>query len=175
MLKDPGLFADCIRLAFKPHGKTHTDETSDESLKEGALMGWTVLQHGRGVAGQQSDGTVDRVAFDEWIQRSRELGVEYDRQASTDIVIGEWLSARPADADQSWPCSVVRDLLERDDAADIRSGFATGTFNNRGVARRRGWWQPRARACTAVPVLRRWRPEDAARHRAIARPYCSGI
>jgi hypothetical protein len=50
-----------------------------------------------------------------------------------DVTIGQWLSACPADADGTWPCIVIRDFLEQDDAETLRRHFDMGVYNSRGA------------------------------------------
>jgi hypothetical protein len=134
LLTEPELFIECIALAFKPHNGPA--EPLDESLKPSAGIAWNILHYGRGLPGRQDNGSIDRAHFDEWIGKVRRRGVEIDRQAVTDLSIGQWLSACPSDSDGTWPCLAVRDLLDRPDTADIRRGFHTGVQNNRGVHNR---------------------------------------
>jgi hypothetical protein len=131
LLSEPELFIECVALAFKPHNGPV--EPLDESLRPSARIAWNILHYGRGVPGQQEDGSIDRTHFDEWIDKVRRSGVEIDRQAVTDLSIGQWLSACPTDLDDTWPCLPIRDLLDRPDTADIRRGFHSGVQNNRGV------------------------------------------
>ncbi|HUR40051.1 MAG TPA: hypothetical protein VM240_02685 [Verrucomicrobiae bacterium] len=131
MLADPALFMDCVALVFKR--RNAPDETADETRKANVTQGWHVLHNGRGVPGQLADGTIDKDQFETWCSAVRKLAVENDRQDVTDVVIGEWLSTCPAEADGSWPCLVVRELLERGDASKVCTGFRTGVINNRGV------------------------------------------
>ncbi len=131
LLSDPEQFIELITLAHKPHNVA--SEPLDESLRVSAGIAWSVLHEGRGLPGKDTDGTLNRAKFDQWIERVRSRGIELDRKAVTDICIGQWLSACGSDDDGSWPCSAVRDLLESPGSEDIRRGFHTGVRNNRGV------------------------------------------
>jgi hypothetical protein len=132
MLSDPALFMDCITLVYKPRNAP-TSESTDDSRKAGAELGWSVLHHGRGVPGQNDDGSINAAKFADWVTTARKIAADTDRQAVTDIILGEWLSNCPADSDGTWPCGPVRDLLERPESKDIGRGFHTGVINNRGV------------------------------------------
>lgn len=131
LLSEPELFVECIALAFRPNSGPAAP--LDESLKPNARIAWSILHCGRGVPGSQDNGSINKAHFDEWIDKVRRRGVEMDRQAVTDLSIGQWLSACPSESDGTWPCIAVRDLIDRPDTADIRRGFHTGVHNNRGV------------------------------------------
>lgn len=133
MLEDPALFVECICLFYRPHSQPRTDEPADEALQAAASQGWNILHHGRGVPGDMEGGGIDRTKFDAWITGVRKLAAEQDRRDTADLTIGGWLSSSPAETDGTWPCLPVRDLLEQQDAENIRRGFHIGVINNRGV------------------------------------------
>lgn len=131
---EPSLFVELICLAFKR--RNEPDEERAEANKTAAELAWHVLHNGRRIPGILGDGTVDRAAFDKWIDRVRQSAKENDRAEVADICIGQWLSRCPNDPDGNWPCAPVRDLLDNANAEKIRQGFCTGVLNNRGVTTR---------------------------------------
>lgn len=133
MLSDPVLFMDCVCLVYRR--RNAPTEPVDQTLKAAAETAWNVLHDGRGVPGIR-DGSVDRTAFEHWVTSVRKIARKQDRAEVTDILIGQWLSKAPTDADGTWPSLVVRDLLDRDDGDRLRNGFSTGVMNNRGVTSR---------------------------------------
>ena len=50
-----------------------------------------------------------------------------------DVMIGEQLSHAPADADGTWPCEAVREILELVPTDEILRGFHCGVSNQRGT------------------------------------------
>ncbi len=177
MLQDPALFMECVCLVYRPHSQPRTDEPADEAMRAGASLGWHVLHQGRGVPGQIEGGGIDSGNFDAWIAGVRKLAAEQDRRDVADITIGEWLSSCPADPDGTWPCLLVRDLLEQPGTENIRSGFHTGVINNRGVHSRAvgdGGGQERdlaARYRAFAAPLQGSHPQTAAVLESIAKSY----
>jgi len=134
ILRDPALFMELICLVYRPRNAPAVEINPDQ--RGAAEQAWSVLHSGRGVPGLQGDGSIQPGAFQNWIECVRRLAVEHDRMAVTDITIGQWLSACPSDPGGLWPCQPVRDLLDEPDAENLRKGFSTGVFNNRGVTTR---------------------------------------
>jgi len=83
-----------------------------------------------------ADGSIDGVELKRWVVEVRRLAAEADRVAVTDVTIGGWLSDCQAESDGTWPPSVIAELLDSDQHEDMRRGFFTGVFNNRGVTSR---------------------------------------
>jgi hypothetical protein len=127
LLSDPQFFMELIYLVAEPN---------DESIKPAAELAWRVLHDGRGLPGASEDGTVDVVAFSQWVEKTRDLAKEFDRVDCVDSILGQWFSRCRADEDGTWPCTVVRDLLDQSWAEHLRDGFSTGVFNNRGMTTR---------------------------------------
>lgn len=134
VLSDPNLFIELICLVYKPRSGEF-EETSD-SVKAAAELAFSVLHAGRGVPGHKDDNTVDSDEFTKWVTCARQLAREMDRADVADVTLGEWISKCPGDLDGTWPCLVVRELLDQPDAEKIRKGFSSGLFNNRGVITR---------------------------------------
>jgi hypothetical protein len=134
MLSDPALFFEFITLVYRRHNGP--PEPVDESLRAAADAAGSVLHNGRGVPGIRNDGSIEHLSFESWVDSVRTLSKEQDRAEVTDLVIGQWLSSVPPSSDGTWPPTVVRYLLEREDADDIRRGFAIGVRNNRGITSR---------------------------------------
>jgi hypothetical protein len=134
LLSDPHFFMELICLVYKP--RSGTPEPVDESLKPAAELAWRVLHDGRGLPGASEDGAFDVAAFSHWVEKTRELAEVHDRAECVDSVLGQWFSKCPADENGIWPCGAVRDLLDESGAENLRSGFSTGIFNNRGMTTR---------------------------------------
>ena len=134
LLTDASLFMECVCLVYKPqHGEP---EPVPDSLKAAAEVAWHVLHSGRGIAGTRPDGSIDRAELKRWVAEVRKLAATNDRVAVADVTIGEWLSKCQPDSDGSWPPSAIAEILDDDQHEDIRRGFHTGVFNNRGITSR---------------------------------------
>lgn len=135
LLTTPKSFMELMCLAFRAHSAER--EPIPENMEPAIQTASAVLQKGRGVPGQNSDGEIDRDLFFEWINTVRKLAKEEDREAVTDLTIGSWLSNWPLNQDlKCWPDPTIAELLDQDDAENIRRGFLTGVYNARGVTSR---------------------------------------
>ena len=134
LLADASLFMECVCLVYKP--RNGESEPVTDSLKAAAEVAWHILHSGRGIAGTKPDGSIDGVELKRWVSEVRNLAAAKDRVAVTDVTIGEWLSECQPDSDGTWPPSVLAEVLDDDQHEDIRRGFDTGVFNNRGVTSR---------------------------------------
>lgn len=177
MLSDPSLFMECVCLVYKPRNGPREPEPADEGKQALAHAAWNVLHNGRGTPGADASGTVDADAFHEWVARFRMLARELDRAEVADTTLGQWLTSCPTDPDGQWPCQIVCNLLDQQDAEDIRDGFAVGVYNGRGVTSRaydEGGEQERAlstRYRTISESLCASHPHAAAMFENIAKSY----
>lgn len=134
IITDPTIFVELIKGAYK--ARNAPDEELSEQQKGFAGEAWTVLHNIKRVPGQRDDGSIDRDALIEWVTSARNLCREVDRKEAGDNVIGGFLSRAKEGADGLWPAEGIRDILELQDAEEIRHGFIIGTYNNRGVTSR---------------------------------------
>ena len=134
LLTDPALFMECICLVYKP--RNGEPESVNDSLKAAAELAWHILHSGRGIPGKRANGSIDGVELKRWVLEVRRLAAESDRAAVADVTIGEWLSDCQPESDGTWPPSVIAEVLDDDQHEDMRRGFQTGVFNNRGVTSR---------------------------------------
>jgi hypothetical protein len=133
--KDATVFIELLSVVYKPKNALEKVEVAAHE-REFASAAWTVLHNIKLLPGQRDDGTVDIEVMLDWVRTARKLAKEADRQEVGDYTIGEILSRAGGGADEIWPREGVRDVLELDDAEDIRRGFTLGTFNGRGVTSR---------------------------------------
>jgi hypothetical protein len=59
-----------------------------------------------------------------------------DRSTKREQTLGQILAHAPIGEDEIWPGLPARDILDRPELSEMRSGFETGTFNKRGVTTR---------------------------------------
>ncbi|WP_196798052.1 hypothetical protein [Colwellia sp. PAMC 21821] len=132
LLHNPSLFVELICYCYKKEGK-YSVEKDITSNKNTAELSWKVIHYGRGTPGLTEDGTVNEIAFNDWIEKVRRKAKEFDRETMTDQTIGQWLTKCPEEEEGIWPCYPVCELLEKAYADEIRSCFKMGVRNNRGV------------------------------------------
>ena len=133
--RSPEFFMELICLAYKP--RNSQQESLPENMQGDIQRASSVLYNGRGVPGLKPDGSIDSDVFLTWASKVRELAKEKDCLVVTDLKIGEWLSDWPYKKNlELWPDPIIAELLDQEDAEDIRRGFYTGVHNSRGVSSR---------------------------------------
>lgn len=131
--RDPAFFTQCVELVYRtatpdgpPPEKTQIDVMRAE-LAHQLLRSWPTqsgLLLGKGP---------DEPTLRAWITEARARCEGIGRLDPCDHEIGTLLASAPSEADGSWPCVVVRNILEsipRDVALD---SFLTGVINHRGA------------------------------------------
>jgi transcriptional regulator with XRE-family HTH domain len=178
--EDPKSFVQVLGFVFRPRNESADDvrEYSEEE-KRRAENAYRLLRSWQDVPGSRDDRTVDERALRDWIQRARFLAEQHGLLEVCDSRIGEVLAHAPAEADGSWPCIPVRDLLEEigEHSDEILQGWGVGILNKRGMyakTLREGGDQERDlankyRACADACKIE-W-PKTAEALRRIARSY----
>lgn len=135
ILNSPESFMELICMAYKPrHSKL---EPIPENMQGAVQIASSLLHHGGGTPGRDSNGNIDSDKFFRWIKKVRELANEHDRSEITDLTIGAWLSDWPFNKSlKVWPEFAIANLLDQDDCENIRRGFSTGVHNSRGISSR---------------------------------------
>lgn len=98
-----------------------------------AERGHELIRALRRVPGSNDNGDIDAAKLASWICVVRESCEELSRLEIADHVIGQLLASAPSDADGSWPCQSVREVIEEIRSADMMSGTHTGVYNARGA------------------------------------------
>jgi hypothetical protein len=135
LMFDPKLFTELICLAHAPANREQ--EELETKTKNAAQIAWHVLRACRRQPGIQADGRIDQEEFVRFIDEARSLCKDADRLSPCDSRLGQILAHAPPDGNGVWPIGPVRDMLNRPDVEEMRSGFAMGARNRRGVTSRR--------------------------------------
>jgi len=130
VMSEPSLFAELISYAYKPaHNEAEHGERMPIAAAERA---WQVFHACERLPGTQEDGSVDAAKFLDFIDTTRKLCLDADRLAVCDHTLGNILAHSPSEGDGTWPIALIRELLERADMCEMRSGFYYGALNKRG-------------------------------------------
>jgi hypothetical protein len=158
LLEKPEMFVELLCLVYKAENSEKRDDAT-EGERNAARIAWDVLHHCRRLPGlveadtdelttskseeledddddrptKQRIAQIEPTKFDAFVQRARLLAKDKGRGTVCDITLGQIIAHAPADQDGTWPCRSVLEFLDRADCEDVRQGFATGTFNRRGV------------------------------------------
>lgn len=129
--ENPGFFAEMLSLVYMAESESVEDVSPEEERR--AESGALVLDSWRTIPGSRDRGDVDGDRLRKWIDHALSAKAMAGRVKIGHHVIGRMLSAGPQDADGTWPCAAVRDVIEELASADLEEGFSTGVFNSRGM------------------------------------------
>ena len=83
--------------------------------------------------GKQQDGSFNSDSFTAWLAETRRITTETGYLEIAMIQIGQVLTYVPKDTNGLWIHHVAAKVRNTKDAKDMRSGFTTELFNQRGV------------------------------------------
>ncbi len=131
VMTEPALFTELLCYIYKPeHGER--DEPATNANKAAAETSWKILHACTLQPGTQTDGSIDSDAFTLFIDSARDLCRLKDRLIMCEQTLGQILAHAPADEDGTWPFLPARNVLDRPELEEMRSGFVIGTRNARG-------------------------------------------
>jgi hypothetical protein len=134
LARNPGFFAECISVMYRPkkeRGKKKAEPSEDARGR--AELAHQLLHSWKSHPSLRRDGGVDAVALLAWIEEARRLCEAADRLAVCDIHIGQLLASAPTEADGSWPCIPVREIVEQLASEKVFDGLHTAIINGRGI------------------------------------------
>lgn len=189
--ENPAAFVDIVKLTYvsdttaaareRKAGGTDPDTTKPTDSSNPAVSyddrAFRILHQWPGLPLHDSEGVAVAADLDTWVDEALYLLADADRARPAHRVVGQALSSRATDADGTWPCEAVRDVIERLADEDFDRGLSIGRYNARGAttrAARAGGQQERALAHDykqwADRVRTRW-PRTAALLDALASEY----
>lgn len=137
LAEQPEFFLEVLKIRYKPRNAPRVEESVnepvDEAKKQRFKRAWQLLRDWSRVPGTKEDGTVDAARLDSWVDATRAMAAEADRLSACDYVIGSVFARAPKDADGSWPCRAVREVIERLESDDLSRGFRIAVANGRGA------------------------------------------
>jgi hypothetical protein len=135
IMAEPALFTELVCFLYKPeHGER--EEPITDATKAAAQRSWQILRACKRQPGTQADGSIDHEAFTQFIDAARELCRQKDRLIMCERTLGEIIAHAPPDEDGTWPFLPAREVLDRMEMEEMRTGFFRGSFNKRGMTSR---------------------------------------
>lgn len=130
--RDPAFFAQCVELIWpKDVPDDHPADKTDEVVAK-AKLAHDLLDSWSTHPALLAAGGPDEAALLAWVHEARHRCAVTGRINSCDHEIGKLLAASPKEADGSWPCIAVRNVLESIPGEIALDSFQTGIFNGRG-------------------------------------------
>jgi len=134
LASDPAFFAEAVGLVFRSKNRNENEvEKPDDQKKHLARNAYKLLTEWKRCPGIQDDGTFDGGAFNAWIYEARRITEETGHAEVAQIQIGHVLTCAPPAPDGLWIHEAVAATLNLRDTGEMRSGFTTQLFNDRGV------------------------------------------
>ena len=133
LASDPAFFAEVVSLVFRSKKDNQNDATLDEQRRNLVRNAYTLLTGWKRCPGILDDGSFDIDVFNSWLQEARRITEETGHGEVGQIQIGHILTHAPSDPDGLWIHEAVAMVLNGRDTEDMRSGFTTELFNQRGV------------------------------------------
>jgi hypothetical protein len=134
LASDPSFFAEVVSLVFRSKNDKDGDvEELNEQKQHLARNAYKLLTEWKHCPGVQEDGMFDVAAFNEWINEARRITEETGHSEVAKIQIGHVLTCAPPDPSGLWIHEAVATVLNYRDTSEMRSGFTTELFNQRGV------------------------------------------
>lgn len=134
LAEDPAFFAEAVGLVFRSkHDEKDESAEPDEKKQNLARNAYKLLTEWRRCPGLSDDGTLNAEAFNNWINEARRITEETGHAEVAQIQIGHVLIYAPSDPGDLWIHEAVATVLNYRDTEEMRSGFTTGLFNQRGV------------------------------------------
>lgn len=134
LAEDPAFFEGVIGLVFRSkHDEKDLSAEPDEQKQNLARKAYKLLTEWTRCPGVSEDGTLNADASNDWINEARRITEETGHAEVAQIQIGHVLTHAPPDPNGLWIHEAVATVLNYRDTEDMRSGFTTELFNQRGV------------------------------------------
>lgn len=134
LASDPAFFAEAIGLVFRSKNvNADACEEPDEKEKYLAKNAYKLLTEWKRCPGIEDDGRFSEEVFNAWLNEARRLTEESGHAEVAQIQIGHVLTCAPTDPGGLWINKTVAKALNFRDTGEMRSGFTTQLFNDRGV------------------------------------------
>lgn len=130
---DPEFFCEIIRMAYRSKQETKVQQRSSESLRRNAINALRLLDNWKFLPGTEKNGVFNSEFFLEWLKQVKSICIQTEHLEIALITIGKTLVNSPPDPDGLWIHRAIAEVLNDQDAEDMRNGFVTGILNARGV------------------------------------------
>lgn len=130
---DPDFFCELVQAAYKsniPESKVPSKINESLQFKLLRLLSFNDFPI---MPGTDERGELNDKKLRAWIDRSEGICKKSGHLDIAQSVIGGYLANSPPDQSGLWINRTVADILERDSASSMRSGYNTGIYNDCGV------------------------------------------
>ena len=133
LASDPAFYCKVIGLVYRSKKDTNEDQESTEHQRNLAEKAYQLLNEWSTPPGTQVEGSFNPDLFNDWLTKMKKIATETGYLEIAKSQFGEVLTHIPEDDSRLWIHHVVAESLNAKDAKEMRSGFTTALFNQRGI------------------------------------------
>ena len=133
LASNPAFFAEIIALAFRSKNEAESADEPSEERKAKAMNAYRLLDEWRRCPGKLPNDSFDEEKFKNWLKEAKRITEKTGHSEIAQLRIGHILIYAPEDPNGLWIHRAVASALNKRDAGEMRSGFTTELFNQRGV------------------------------------------
>ncbi len=133
LASNPAFFAYLVKIVCCSKDDDEKVVEPDEQKQNRWRNAYQLLTEWEKCPGTMPDGTLDVDAFKDWINEARKITEKTGHGEEAQSQIGHILTHAPADPDGFWIHKAVATVLNFRDTEEMRSGFITELFNQRGT------------------------------------------
>ena len=130
---DSGFFCEAIRIVYR---SKHDDKSSEKPTEEEANRArnvYRLLSEWAVIPGTRPDGSIDSEELNAWLDKVKGKAEESGHLEVALNQIGRMLTHAPEDEEGLWIHHSIAEALDAKGSKEMRSGFVTALFNQRGV------------------------------------------
>lgn len=129
---NPSFFCEVIAAVFRSD-KEEAKLEPTEKERGIAQTAYRLLNGWASIPGINADGSFDEDVFKKWLSEVKEIAIRTGHLRIAMDQLGQKLWASPPDSSGLWIHRTIAEALDAKDGSAMRSGFAVGLFNTRGV------------------------------------------
>lgn len=130
---EPKFFCSVIQQIYRSKGEAKKSEKVSPEKKRIAEVGYKLLRNWKRPPGQNDDGTFNPAALKSWLAEVREICGKSGHLEVAEIHLGHVLKYAPADPSGLWIHKGAAEVLNQPQAEEMRSGYHSEWFNERGA------------------------------------------
>jgi hypothetical protein len=133
LAEDPNFFCQLIQMIFRSKNEEKPSQPQSAEEEARATNAYRLLMEWKRPPGTKKDDSFDGAALQTWFDEVKNICGESGHLDVALQRVGHVLRYYPADPDGFFMHRAVADVLNRQDTAEVRTGFAVEIYNSRGA------------------------------------------
>lgn len=130
---EPNFFCHVVQSIYRSFNEPKTEQETSQERRGKAQSAFGLLLGWKKPPGLADDGSFSSQDFTSWLDEVRKLSEESGHLDVALRSVGKVMVYCPPDADGLWLDKNIADVLDSDDAEEMRSGFCIEITNSRGA------------------------------------------